>query len=296
MKHFTHSSFVFFAFGLVMFFTNFHYAFSQENENNKIRLLVRADDMGAAHAVNVACLKTYKEGIARSVEVLVPTPWFNEAVKMLNENPDFDVGVHLDLTSEWEYYKWGPITQAPSLVDAQGYFFPMTSQRNNFPPNTGFLQSNYKLDEVEKELRAQIGLAIEKIPQVSHLSSHMGTPTATKELKAIVDKLAKEFNLPIDTPPYLKRAGGFGGSHTTPAQKEARMVEILENLQPGTYLFIEHPALNTPEMEPIGHIGYRNVAADREGVTFAFTSEKVKKVVEDRGIQLISYKDLYEEQ
>ncbi len=109
----------------------------------------------------------------------MPCPWFNEAVKMLRENPGLDVGVHLDLTAEWEYCKWGPITKAPSLVDGQGSFFPMNSQRRGFPPNTGLLDAKPKIEEVEQELRAQIELAKQKIPNVSHLSCHMGTAAAT---------------------------------------------------------------------------------------------------------------------
>src|SRR5271165_6868571 len=103
----------------------------------EIRLLVRADDMGVAQSVNEACIKSYKEGIVRSVEVIVPGPWFLDAVRLLKENPDLDVGVHLTLTSEWERVKWRPLTNAPSLVDADGYFRPMTMQRPDFPPGTG---------------------------------------------------------------------------------------------------------------------------------------------------------------
>src|SRR3982751_1129935 len=92
----------------------------------EIRLVVREDDMGVAQAVNEACIQCYREGIARSVEVIVPGPWFLDAVRMLKENPGLDVGVHLCLTSEWARVKWRPITRAPSLVDPDGYFFPTT--------------------------------------------------------------------------------------------------------------------------------------------------------------------------
>ena len=56
-------------------------------------------------------------------------------------------------------------------------------------------------------------------------------------------------------------------------------------------MMIEHPALNTPEMEGHGHEGYRNVHTHREGVTRAFCSPEVKKVIEARNIKLISYKE-----
>jgi len=262
-----------------------------EDAGAEIRLVVRGDDMGSSHTANVACIQAFKEGIMRTVEVMVPAPWFNEAVKMLNETPGLDVGVHLTLTSEWELMKWGPVTQAPSLVDRQGHFLPTTSQRTGFPPNTGFLQSPFKLEEVEAELRAQIELAKEWIPNVSHLSSHMGTPTADPALRSLTQKLSREYQLPLELP-EAKPAGGFGGSDTTPGQKETAMISILENLQPGLWLFIDHPGLDTPEMRSIGHIGYWNVAADRDGVTRAFTSPKVREVIEKRGIRLMSYGDV----
>lgn len=259
---------------------------------DEIILVVRADDIGSCHAANIACIQAYREGIARTVEVMVPCPWFNEAAAMLKETPGLDVGVHLTLTSEWEFYKWGPVTASPSLTDKQGHFYPTTSQRPNFPSGTGFLQAKPNLVEVENELRAQIEIAKEKIPQVSHLTAHMGTPTATPELKAIVEKLSREYKLPLELP-AARPTGWYGGGRTTPEEKEAALLKILENLKPGIWLFVEHPGLDTPEMRAIGHEGYRNVAADRDGVTKAFTSDKVKEVIRKRGIKLASYADIY---
>ena len=69
------------------------------------RLIVRGDDMGYSHAGNEAILKCYKEGIETSVEVIMPSPWFPEAVKMLAETSTLDVGIHLTLSSEWDNVK-----------------------------------------------------------------------------------------------------------------------------------------------------------------------------------------------
>ena len=80
-----------------------------------IYLLVRADDIGMAHNANEACMHTFREGIARSVELMAPCAWFMEAVRLLDACPEYDVGVHLTLTSEWENIKWGPLTAASSL-------------------------------------------------------------------------------------------------------------------------------------------------------------------------------------
>jgi predicted glycoside hydrolase/deacetylase ChbG (UPF0249 family) len=261
-------------------------------QEKEIRLIVRGDDIGSCHAANEACIRCCRDGIVRSLEIMVPTPWYKEAVKMLKENPGIDVGVHLTLTSEWQFYKWGPVTHAPSLVDRHGHFFPMTSQRRDFPPGTGFLQAKPKLDEVEKELRAQIELALADLPNVSHLSSHMGTPTASPELRAIVERLSKKYRLPLEAP-GARPAGYLGGPNATPEEKEAAMLRIVEGLTPGTWLFVDHPGLDTPEMRAIGHVGYETVAADRAGVTRAFTSDKVKEAIKRRGIRLISYAEYH---
>ena len=91
-----------------------------------IRLIVRGDDMGFCHAANAGCIEAYQNGILTCVELMPPCAHFDEAVEMCLENPDLDVGVHLTLTSEWDQIKWGPLTDAPSLTDANGHFFPAT--------------------------------------------------------------------------------------------------------------------------------------------------------------------------
>lgn len=264
-------------------------------DGGKIRLVVRADDIGASHAVNLACIDSYVDGIARSVEVLVPAPWYPEAVKMLNEHSEYDTGVHLCLTSEWENVKWGPITPSPSLADALGHFYPMTGQRSDFPPNTGFLECGFAMEEVERELRAQIETAVAQLPAVTHLSAHMGTATASPELRALTRKLAEEYNLPIEFPTLKRPERRFGGNEFSAEEKEAQLVELIESLTPGDWLIVEHPGLDTPEMRAIGHKGYWNVAEDRAGVTHAFTSERVKQAIRARGVVLGSYADLLRE-
>src|SRR6478736_6721297 len=85
------------------------------------RLIVRGDDMGFSHSGNLALIKSFKEGIETSIEVIIPSPWFPEAVKMLRENPGIDIGIHLALTSEWDMIKWRPLSDCSSLKDSNGY-------------------------------------------------------------------------------------------------------------------------------------------------------------------------------
>jgi hypothetical protein len=85
--------------------------------------------------------------------------------------------------------------------------------------------------------------------------------------------------------------GRFGDAKTA-GERIDRFVELLEKLKPGTYMFVEHPGLDTAEMGAIGHTGYEDVAQDRDAVTEVFVSEKVKKAIKRLGIKLISYADL----
>lgn len=254
------------------------------------RLIIRGDDMGFSHSGNEALIKTYKEGIERSIEVIVPSPWFPEAVKMLAENPGVDVGIHLAITSEWDNVKWRPVSNCPSLTDADGYFFPMIWPNKNYPKQA-LLENNWKAEDIEKEFRAQIELAMKKIPRITHISAHMGCANMNDTVKAITKRLAQEFKIDIDLGDV--KSVSYDGAHKTTAEKKQSFISMLNKLQPGnTYLFVEHPGLNTPELRAIYHIGYENVAADRQGVTDIWTDKEIMALIRQKGIQLISYKDL----
>lgn len=256
------------------------------------RLIIRGDDMGFSHSGNLALIKSYKQGIEKSIEVIVPSPWFPEAVKMLAENPGVDVGVHLALSSEWENIKWRPVSVCPSLTDSDGYFQPMIWPNKNYPGRS-LSENKWKIEEIEKEFRAQIELAVKKIPRISHISTHMNCTGLAPEINAVARKLAKEFNIDIDLAENNVSYIGFDGPHKTFEEKKKSFINTLSKLQPGkTYLFLEHPGLDDAELRAIFHIGYENVAEDRQGVTDLWTDRSIIALIKEKKIELISYKDL----
>src|SRR6266571_9324051 len=88
-------------------------------------IIVHADDLGETHAVNAAALKALQAGTINSASLMVPCPWFPEIADYAKSHPDADFGLHLTLTSERVYYRWGPVApvdRVPSLVDQNGYF------------------------------------------------------------------------------------------------------------------------------------------------------------------------------
>jgi hypothetical protein len=259
------------------------------------RLIVRGDDMGYSHSGNEAIIKCYKEGIESSIEVIVPSPWFPESVKLLEQNPGIDVGIHLAITSEWDNVKWRPLSECQSLVNSEGYFYPMVFPNKNYSGQS-IKENAWKLSDIEKEFRAQIELALKKIPRISHLSAHMGCTNLSEEVKSLTRKLAKEYNIDIDPGDFGVLYAPYKGPSKTPEEKVQSFVAMLGTLEPGkSYLFVDHPGLDNDELRAVHHIGYENVASDRQGVTDLFTNEKVKAFIKEKGIKLIGYRDLVKE-
>jgi predicted glycoside hydrolase/deacetylase ChbG (UPF0249 family) len=266
---------------LVLILTNL---FTMADEKNNIRLIVRADDMGFSKAANQACIKGYKEGIITTVEVIVPGPWFLDAAKLLRENQGLDVGVHLTLTSEWDNYKWGPLTKAESLVTEDRYFHTRTEEVGTLEIDPG---------ELETELRAQIELALKYIPQVSHLSDHMNIASSQPVVTKIIEKLSGEYKLPLSP---VNLTGSFELWSVPPEEKEDSLAESLNSLTSGLWECICHPAFSNEET--LGIEGSENdadirMATHRQATTNAVTSERIKNIIRQRNIKLISYSDTY---
>jgi CubicO group peptidase (beta-lactamase class C family)/predicted glycoside hydrolase/deacetylase ChbG (UPF0249 family) len=262
-------------------------------EFDRARIIVRGDDMGSSRSANMASIETFVNGIETSIELMVVTPWFPEAVQMLKKNTGIDVGLHLVITSEWDGIKWRPLTNCPSLTDANGYFLPMMGPNKNYP-GLAITENPWKLDEIEQEFRAQIEFALKHVPQISHLSGHMGSTGFHPDVAEMVDQLSLEYDLPVMSRATMQSLGISGvtydGPKATPAEKETSFIRMLEKLEPGkSYMFVDHPAYNNMEMQGVGHIGYEDVAVDRQGVTDTWTSEKVKEAVLENGIELINF-------
>jgi len=152
-------------------------------------LIINGDDFGMNHADTVATIQAMKSGGVTSATIMVPCPWFPMVVDFAKQNPQANLGLHLTLTSEWKRYKWGPVlgrTAVPSLVDELGYFY-------------ADVQSVYrhaKLDEVEREVRAQVDRALKAGIDVTHVDSHMGTLQYDPKYHELYIKIAKDYKLP----------------------------------------------------------------------------------------------------
>ena len=211
------------------------------------KLLIRLDDIGMNHSVNMALQKMAETGMPFSASVQFACPWYQEAVDILKKNPQISVGVHLTLTSEWKYYRWGPVTgrtAVPSLVDSVGYFYQSTR---------AFSNSGYKLDEVEKELSAQIERALGTGLKITYIDPHMGIALSTPELRALTEKLAKKYKLgisPLSSVSYFGETYKEMWGEPITTKKTAFLDYINTKLNPERpNLMVIHTATPSPEMD-----------------------------------------------
>ena len=172
---------------------------------------------------------------------------------MLAENPNVDVGIHLAIISEWDNLKWRPLSDCPSLRDEDGYFYPMVWPNKNYP-GKAIKDRPLKIDEIENEFRAQIELALKKIPRISHISGHMGCTHLSDEVKVMTEKLAKEYHIDIDPEAHGVSPASYDGAHKTSEEKIESFIRMLDKLEKGkTYLFVDHPGLDSPELRASSH-------------------------------------------
>jgi predicted glycoside hydrolase/deacetylase ChbG (UPF0249 family) len=147
-------------------------------------LIVNCDDLGFCHSANVGVYEALADGVATSASLMVPCPWARGAAAAYRGE---DVGVHLTVNAEFDLYRWGPITHAPSLLDGDG----------GFPRTVADVWDHADLDEVRRECRAQIERAILWGFDVSHLDAHMGTVQIRSEFFDVYLEMASEFQLPL---------------------------------------------------------------------------------------------------
>jgi chitin disaccharide deacetylase len=260
-------------------------------QSNAPEVLLRLDDIGMNHSVNLAVEKVAKTGMPFSVSLLFVCPWYQEAVDILKKYPNVTVGVHLALNSEWRGYRWGPVLGkggVPSLVDSVGYFLRSTD---------AFLASKYDLAEVERELSAQVERALKSGLKITYIDAHMGMAWATPQLRDVMERVAKKYGLGIST--Y------FGESYytiwgVTPSAKKSALLEHLAKASRDTVSLIEvHVSERTPEMEaiydmnaPAQNTPDAGVVAHRNAELLTVLSPELAELVRSGKIHLVTYQTL----
>jgi len=217
-------------------------------------VIISCDDLGMSHAANIGVYRALRDGAASCASLMVPAPWAQHAVSMYRGD---DIGVHLTLNSEHALYRWGPITQAPSLLSGSG----------GFPADIDDLWEHADAEEVHRECRAQIERAIVWGIDVTHLAPHLTAITLRPEFFDVYLDLAVEFSLPIRLPstvaeaqagfPFRRLAAEEGVvfpdhfDHDWRAGSRHRVMDTIAALQPGVTEIHVQPVIDSPEVRAI---------------------------------------------
>jgi predicted glycoside hydrolase/deacetylase ChbG (UPF0249 family) len=251
------------------------------------QLMIRCDDVGMCHGVNMAVRDLLASGLPFSTSVMFACPWYLEAVEILKDHPEIGVGVHLTLNSEWAHYKWGPVLGAarvPSLVDANGHFFGSEED---------FAAAAVNPDEVRAELEAQIERALASGLRIDYIDFHMLTAVSTPELQEIVEQLAAKHRLGISRY-FGERSVSLWD--VTPGRKLPQLLNLVRQAPPGLSLVVLHIGTDTPEMAALVDLNYAadpyRVAIHRQAELDAATSPAFRAALDEAGIQLLTYRDL----
>lgn len=257
-------------------------------QQNQKGVLIRCDDLGMCHAVNMAAIQVLKTGLPVSFSLMVACPWFQEAVEILREYPHASIGVHLTLNAEWKNYRWGPVAGShavPSLVDSMGCFFPSRAALFGNKP---------ELKEIETELRAQIERALKSQLRIDYLDYHMGAAVNTLETRQLVESLAKEYGLAISR--YFGEVDAAGVYSAQPANKADTLLARLASLPTGEIsLFVFHIGLQTPEMDALVDLnvsGPRDMSKHREAELHALLSSEARAALQRSDVRSLTYRDL----
>lgn len=251
-------------------------------------VLIRCDDIGMCHAVNSAIKQVLDTGLPVSTSVMFACPWYREAVELLGQYKNVSVGIHLTLNAEWKHYRWGPVAgreAVPSLVDGDGHFFPSRAT---------LFANNPTLEDVEKELRAQIVRALNSGIQIDYIDYHMGAAVSTPELRELVERLADEYALGISR--YFGEED-VEGWYAAPVQsKQDTLLRRLSGITAGgPKLLVFHVGLNTPEMRALVDLnpfGPKDMSLHREAELKALTSPEFRDALLTHNLKPVTYADL----
>lgn len=271
-------------------------ALNAQNEPNvsgkqSIKLLVRTDDMGNDYGRNLGIIKAHKEGIVTTVSLMPSSVYFEEAVQWLKSNPTLAVGLHITLLGTRVRPVLSP-DLIPSIVTPLGFFYETIDQLEN---------ANPKVEEMEKEIRAQVGKVNASGLHFVSIEAHRSLPEPASEIIAKICDEQRVLNGLRDLNGlfygYKRVTGAMGESWPTlqapdgeimhyaaPAfnkEQEQSFLNVLNDLKPGKWIIVVHPGIGEPQ---------------RTSVTELLCSPKVKEIIKMKNIQLVSSNNIWEEE
>lgn len=282
------------------------------------KLIINADDFGLYEGINQGIIRGHQSGCITSTSIMPNGKAFEDAITLSRANPHLGIGVHLTLVGEKPL---NDPAKVASLVDKDGL---LPSSYIQFLLR--FILGQVRLEEVRRELLAQVRkVAAAGIP-ITHLDSHQHLHVVPGIVDIVVD-IAKEFNIKairIPGEPYLflgnypftpvrvvARAGltflsrlakakvkqsglaapdHFFGMLAGGNMREEYLVHILDNLPEGVSEIMMHPGSPGSDAAALNQSYGWNLHWQAE--LDAVTSGRVCGLIREKNVRLVSFKEL----
>jgi chitin disaccharide deacetylase len=246
-----------------------------------IRLVVQADDLGMCRAVNEGIETAANDGILTQTSVMPPTPWFAEGAAMAKRT-GIATGLHVTLTCDWEYFRWGPLTAGVSLRDDQGLFKSTVAEAAKGDPDEAIAEAHAQIDRAQA-----LGL------ELSYIDPHMGI-SQVPAYEAACARLGVKF-MYRGVDPHHQFDSLIMLSVASRRERGGWLADQLDQLGPGTHFIQSHPAVASEELRavtPSDADNYFWAESTRVPDLEALCAPEVRKVIESRNIELVAVRDL----
>ena len=284
-------------------------------------LILNADDFGLTLGINEGIIRAHRDGILTSTTLMANGPRFDDAVGRSHVNPSLGVGVHLVLVGGRAV---APVDRVASLVDENSEL-PQNLGTFVAKVSAGIIRPEH----IENELRAQIGKVRASGIEPTHLDSHKHTHAHPQVMESVA-RVARECGITRIRKPFealrdswnCVRIEGVGAATqlmaTAAAQISAPQFEILsreyglrsvdrflgvamtgqigsamlrrmiDSLNEGSTEIMLHPGICDEDLARTGS----RLQMHRQTELEALLDPELKRIVVERGIRLISYREL----
>lgn len=273
-------------------------------------LIVSADDFGLTNALNDGIVKACINGIVTCVNIMPSGDAFENALALLKKTGITEIGAHLSLTQTRPLTEYNKIS---TIVTPAGNFH--NDYKTFF---TKFISGKIDITQAYFELKRQMDILNATGLKITNLSSHENIHMVPSILNLFI-RLAKEFKVRAIRFPHGDKSFNYGiniiykkfilsffekrmrkilsasevvspdhfyGFFDSGKMNESIVLQIIESLEKGTTELICHPGILEQGLTESFSF-YKNCESELN----ALTSPRVKKLVEDKGIQLVSYSD-----
>ncbi len=272
-------------------------------ENQKF-LIVNADDIGLSENVTRGIIETHKNGIVTGASLMVNTDALHHALHLIEQCPELDVGLHLNLTSGCAVCSPHDITK---MVNSDGSFI------GKWRLTRSLMAGIISEQQLQMEIRAQIERFLGTGLTLFHVDVHHHLHCIPSVMRALMVVL-QEYHVPFARCPREKAfstlygslvtlsllrarqywqdtistSDAFAGLTLTGRMNKERLQKVIQNLCCGVTELMCHPGYNDSNLGNLSRL-----TNQREVELAALTSNEIRQCLDENGVRLTNYRRLF---